>query len=1030
MKYYLQKIIRIPVFKKQGHAFKKLQAMLIFTIALFFTLPGWAQEKRITGQVISQITNQPLSGVSVTVKGSTTGTSTDQNGNYTITAPNGAILTFSNVGYTVQELTVGSSDIINVGLGGATGSMDEIVVIGYQSVRKKDLTGAVGVINPATANRNISNSVAESIQGLTPGVTVRNTGTPGGAAKIDIRGAGTFAGNNPLYIIDGMYTDASPDFNPQDIESIQILKDASAAAIYGSRAANGVIIITTKKGRKGPLRVNGSVKYGVQEVSNKYDMMETPAYRELATKLYVAGDLPVPTSLTTEFDPSINTDWQDEFLRTGSIGEYNLGLSGSLKDRINFYVSGNYFQNKGPVIDNSFSRSGVRINTDTKIGRFTIGQNLLLSWTKEDPIASAGVGVNPFVDMITMPPVVALQDERYESPENSQGWGIGLNNAYLSTLTANVPALQRLDQFTQRNFKIRGNAYLDFRILEGLVYRFNFGLEKTEDKGNGTRRPGTVRQGTPSPNNNLFSFFRSEGKFESQLFEHTINYDKNFGNHRLGVVVGSSNQTFKHPIFNFTTISGTATVEDPYTNKWNNIGLLGRLNYTFSDKYLTSLTFRRDGSSLFSEDNRWGNFPSASVAWRISKENFWKIKAVNDFKLRASYGSLGNSEFLQPWLYYAQINPFPRAVFGPGEVEQIGKTVTRLANSDLRWERKNTTNIGLEASFINSLFTLSADYFIAKTEDVLVDLPISLTTGNAGGNPAVNAASLENKGFELALTFRPPTTGNFRWDATLNFTTIKNKVEAFGNATTKYTQLGDARTELNRSIGEWYVLKTDGIFQSQGEIDAHLGKTGEVLQPWSKPGDIRYIDIDNDGVLDLDKDRYYAGSPWAKWESGLQLNASFKQFSINMQWYAVVGNELYNRPRYNVDRMDQNTNFRSGATFWTPENQSTVWPRAAIGAPDKGIQYNVLPQSDRWLEDGTYVRLRNLEIAYTLSKDLLKNMGFTNSRIFISGQNLFTFTKYKGLDPDIAGVNIFERGLDNGQYPALRIISAGINFGF
>jgi TonB-linked SusC/RagA family outer membrane protein len=1007
-----------------------LQGILLASLLFFLNLPVMAQNKTVTGRVTSGVDNQPLPGVSVVVKATNTGTTTDNSGNFSITAPTGATLIFSYVGFPQQEVTVGAANTVDISFGTAAAAMNEIVVIGYQSIRKSDLTGAVGVINPSLANRNISNTLAESIQGLTPGVTVRNTGTPGGAAKIDIRGAGTFAGNNPLYIIDGMYTDATPDFNPADVESIQILKDASAAAIYGSRAANGVIIVTTKKGRRGPMQINGSIKAGVQTVSNKYDMMDVNAYRALATSLYAAGNLPVPTSLTTDFDPAINTDWQDEFLRRGSIGEYNLSASGAVNKKVNYFISANHFQNKGPVIDNSFSRTGIRLNTDTKIGRFTIGENVLFSWTKEDPIASAGVGVNPFVDMITMPPVVPLKGTRYQSPENPEGWGIGLNNAYLSTLTANVPALQSLDQFEQKNFKIRGNAYLDFRILDGLVYRFNFGFERSDDKGEGTRRPGTVRQGTPSPNNNKLSSFRSEGKFESKLYEHTVNYDKTFGLHKIGAVAGFSNQTFNHPIFRFTTIDGSSTVEDPYTNKWNNIGILGRVNYTYSDRYLTSITFRRDGSSLFSKNNRWGNFPSASVAWRISKENFWNVKAVNDLKLRVSYGELGNSEFLQPWLYYAQINPFPRAVFGPGQVEQIGQTVTRLANSDLRWERKKTTNFGLEASFLNNLFSFSADYFIAKTKDVLVDLPISLTTGNAGGNPAVNAASLENKGFELGLTFRPKAGKDFNWDATLNFTTINNKVVAFGNATTKYTQLGDARTQLGRSIGEWYVLQSSGIFQSQAEIDAHKGKTGQVLQPWSKPGDIRYVDVDNDGTLDLDKDRYYAGSPWADFETGLQLNASYKRFSVNMQWYAVVGNEIYNRPRYNVDRMDQNTNFRQGATYWTAQTPSAEWPRAAIGAPDKGIQYNVLPQSDRWLEDGSYLRLRNLEVAYNFSKDALKRIGFKSTRIYLSGQNLLTLTKYEGLDPDIAGVNIFERGLDNGQYPALRIISAGINFGF
>lgn len=1000
---------------------------LALIAALLLSINLYAQQT--TSGTLRSPSGEVLVGATVTVKGTNRSVTTDANGRFTIEAPAGSTLVVSSVGFQNREITVTGSEL-NETLQITDATLSEVVVIGYQTVRRRDLTGAVGVINPAAANRNISNTVAESIQGLTPGVTVRNTGAPGGGAKIDIRGAGTFAGNNPLYIIDGMYSDATPDFNPQDVESIQILKDASAAAIYGSRAANGVIIITTKRGRTGPPKFNGSVKAGIQNVHNRYDMMNAAEYRNLATKLYQAGNSQVPTSLTTDFDLNIDTDWQEEFLRQGAIAEYNLGVSGSLLKRVNFYVSGNHFQNKGPVIDNSFSRSAFRINTDTRFGRFTIGQNLSLSWTKEDPIAAGGVGVNPFVDMITMPPVVPLRGSRFVSAENPEGYGIGLGtgNSYLSTLTANVPALQYLDQFEQNNFKLRGNAYVDVRLIEGLTYRFNFGLEKTVDRGDGTRFPGTVRQGTPSPNNNRVAFFRSKGEFESQLFEHTLNYEKAFGVHRLSAVLGSSNQTFDHPINRFTTI--TETVEDPYTNRWNNIGLLGRVNYNFQDKYLTSITFRRDGSSLFSEGNRWGNFPSASVAWRISKESFWNVKAINDLKLRASYGSLGNSEFLQPWLYYAQINPFPRAVFG-ADSAFVGGIVTRLANNDLRWERKKTTNFGLDAAFLDNRFTVSADYFIAESKDVLVDLPISATTGNAGGNPAVNAATLQNKGFEFALTYRPKPMGDFNWDATLNFTAIRNKVIAFGNQTTKYTQLGDARTELGRSIGEWYVLKTEGIFQSQAEIDAHKGKTGSVLQPWSKPGDIRYADVDGDGTLDLDKDRYYAGSPWAKWESGLQLNASYKKFSVNMQWYAVVGNELYNRPRYNVDRMDQNTNFRQGATFWTPQTPSSEWPRAAItSTSDKGLEYNVLPQSDRWLEDGSYLRLRNLEIAYNFDKSFLSRVGFNNSRVFLNGQNLITFTKYTGLDPDITGVNIFERGLDNGQYPALRIISAGISFGF
>ncbi len=1007
-----------------------LRAGLNVCMALLFAL-GAAAQQSVKGTLRSN-TGEPLVGATVTVKGTSTTAVTDANGNFTINADPGAVLVVSSVGFEGRELTVSGTEISGV-LTASNATMNEVVVIGYQTVRRRDLTGAVGVINPQAANRNVANTVAESIQGLTPGVTVRNTGRPGGGAKIDIRGAGTFANNNPLYIIDGMYTDATPDFNPQDIESIQILKDASAAAIYGARAANGVIIITTKQGRKGPLRFSGNVKVGVQNLHKRYDMMEAGEYRDLATRLYQAGGQSVPTSLTTQFDPSINTDWQEEFLRTGSIGEYNLGVSGNIFNRVNFYISGNHFANKGPVIDNSFSRSGFRINTNSTFGRITIGQNLLISWTKEDPIASTGVGVNPFVDMIAMPPVVKLQDPRYVSAENPQGYGIGLNNAYLNTLTANVPALQLLDQWEQKNSKIRGNAYLDLRLIQGMTYRFNFGLEKSWDRGQGFRSPGTVRQGTPSPNNNKLANSRVRGDFTSRLFEHTINYSRTFSVHNVNAVIGFTNQSFEHPTTSYNLIEGNAETFDPYTNLWNMIGLLGRVNYNFREKYLASLTFRRDGSSLFSENNRWGNFPSASLAWRISREAFWNTKTFSDMKLRVSYGSLGNSEFLRPWQYYAQINPFPRAVFGNDSI-MIGGIVTQLANNDLRWERKNTLNFGTDISLFANRVTLSADYFIAKSEDVLVNLPISVTTGNAGGNPPVNAANIENKGFELALTYRGPTTKDFRWDATVNFTTINNKVTAFGDATTKYTQVGDARTELGRSIGEWYVLKTDGIFQSQQEINSYTNKLGQMLQPWAKPGDIRYIDVDGDGSLNIDKDRYYAGSPWADFETGLLINLGYKKFSFNMQWYTVVGNELYNRPRFTVDRMDQNTNFRKGATIWTAQNPSNEWPRAAIrnnsSPADQGLDYNVLPQSDRWLESGSYLRLRNLEIAYTFDKNSLTRIGFQNARIFISGQNLLTFTKYTGLDPDIVGVNIFERGLDNGQYPALRIFSAGINFGF
>ncbi|MFN7115761.1 MAG: SusC/RagA family TonB-linked outer membrane protein [Saprospiraceae bacterium] len=1001
-------------------------AWLVFLIAFFMQSFALAQ---VSGVVTDQ-TGIPLPGATVVIKNTTTGTVTDENGAYVLET-SGDTIVVSFIGYATQEIAVGGRSVVNVTLEDESTQLNEIVVIGYQEVRKRDLTGAVAVIRPTDANRNVASTIAESIQGLASGVTVRNTGAPGAAAKIDIRGAGTFAGNNPLYIIDGMYSDATPDFNPNDVESIQILKDASAAAIYGSRAANGVIIITTKQGREGPMRISGSVKAGVQQIRKTWDMMGSEEYVNTARQIYQNAGQTLPSSLVNP--PNVNTDWQDEFLRTGDVQDYNLTLSGG-SSTANFLISGNFFSNTGPVIDNEFQRGSLRINTSGERGRFRIGENLSFSYTHDDFIAS-DIFTNPFVDMITMLPILPVQDvTRFGGPTNPEGWAIGDEAA--PTLAANVIALQNLQQNNQRNYKLRGNAFAEYRLFDFLNYRFNVGTELSFDHFEGFRRPGTVRQGTPSP---LATLDENRANFRSFLFEHTLNFDKTFGRHRINSVVGISNQRITREILigqksNLPLIEGTnyftnlnqgdAPAVNGRTDQYAILGYLGRLNYTFADKYLVSLTFRRDGDSRFGRDYRWGNFPAASVAWRISQEPFFKSTWLSDLKVRASYGELGNSEFLSPWQYNYRINPFPRAVFGNDE-EQLGATNTQLANPDLRWETKKTTNFGLDAAFFNSQLSLSAEYFIAKTEDVLTSIPLPGTAGNAGANPPVNAASLENRGFELSTTFRPALQGDFNWNVTLNLTSIRNKVTGLGNiGSDTYIQVGDARTQIGRAIGEWYVLQTDGIFQTQQEVEAHK------IQPNAKPGDIRYVDTDGDGKLDLDKDRVFAGSPWADLEAGLILGASFKGLSFSMQWYGVFGNQIYNRPRYNVDRMDQNTNFRAGIQPWTPQNPNTDFPRVAIGNADEGIRQNVLPFTDRWLEDGSYVRLRNIEIGYTFPSGSLSNIGFDNIRVYVSGQNLLTITDYTGLDPDITGVNIFERGLDNGQYPALRIFSAGVNFGF
>ncbi|RNI30082.1 TonB-dependent receptor [Rufibacter immobilis] len=1026
------------VLEECQHPLKKLLSsrwLFLVLLGLFIGITAQqakAQGTAVTGRVVSA-EGEGLAGVTVVVRGTSNGASTDATGNYSINLASGqenGTLVFSYIGFRAQEVPIAGQTTINVTLQSDEQALSEVVVIGYQTIRKEDLTGAVSVVEASDARRVTANTVAESLQGLAAGVTVRTTGAPGAAAKIDIRGTGTFGANEPLYVIDGMLTNATPDFNPNDIETIQVLKDASAAAIYGSRAANGVIIITTRKGKEGPLQIAGNVKTGIQQFRKRWDLRNSSEFAELNRQAYANVGVNPQTSVSTEFDPNVDTDWQDALMRTGSTQDYNLSLSGGSATG-NYLVSGNYFKNKGTIIDNSFERANIRVNTTGERGRFSFGEFFLFSYTHDDYLEGT-----PLVDMLRMLPTMPIQSSRYVGPNNPEGWSIG-DQTFANTFAENPVALQNLLQRDLYSYRARGNAFVAFEILEGLSYKFNAGLETSFDNFRGFRRPGVIRQSTP---NVLATADENRAQFLSTLLEHTVNFERRFGDHNVSAVAGISNQIFRYEQiygqkqnlpFNssgqyYTVLNqGDNPIVGSYINKWAILGYLGRVNYSFKDKYLLSASFRRDGDSRFGPDYRWGNFPSVSVAWRLSEETFFELPWVSDLKLRASYGALGNSEVLSPWQYFGRISPFPRAVFGTTPTIFPGSINIQLANTDLHWEEKKTTNFGVDAAFLNNRLLVTAEYFISKTEDVLTNLPVPLTTGNAGGSPPVNAASLQNKGVELSATWRSAEKA-FKWDVNVNFTHIKNEVLELGNLGEgrTYIQSGDARTQVGRAIGEWYVLKTDGIFQNQAEIDAH------GVQPWAKPGDIRYIDVDGNKELDVDKDRTYVGSPWPKIQGGVVWNASYKNFNFSMQWYGVAGNKIYNRPRYNTDRGDENASYRSDYSPWTPANTNTEDPRIGFGNTDRGIQYNARPDTDRWLEDGSYLRLRNVEIGYNVPAALLQPVGLQSVRVSLSGQNLFTFTKYTGLDPDIVGVNIFERGLDNGQYPALRIYSLGVQFGF
>jgi TonB-linked SusC/RagA family outer membrane protein len=989
-------------------------------------------EITVNGKV-SSAEGEPLIGATVTVKGSTQGTTTDINGNFSLTVDSEATLVVSYIGFLAEEVPVNNRTTINIALVADIKALEEVVVIGYQTVRKKDLTGATSVVSPEAANQITAGSVGEQLQGLAPGVTVRNSGAPGAPARVEIRGVASFTDAGPLYVIDGMIADANPTISPNDIESIQILKDASAAAIYGSRAANGVIIITTKRGKEGPARINFSAKHGLQQIPKLWNVMDARGFAAMQKQQYENSGVVPPSSVADPNNLAFNTDWQDATTRLGTLSDYSVALSGGSKAG-NYLISGNYFTNEGVVVGNSFDRYSLRINTQSNKGRLTFGENFTMSYSE----AVRPLLANAFYDMPQLLPVIPVQDPSYISSRNPSGWGTGTPNA--PSYAWNYIAMNDLFRHDENFTRAVGNAYAEFKFTDWLSYKFNAGLDLSFDFNQNIRKEGAwamVMADEPS------HVYQNRQRFHSLLFDHTLNFNKTLGRHNINGVVGYSQQSTQRDIlegrrnelqiFNgqyLTTVGsgiGEASATGGYVQNFRLYGLLGRLNYTYNDKYLLTLTGRRDVDSRFAEQYRGAFFPSVALGWRISEESFLKhVSWLSDLKLRGSYGQLGIiPSTIGSWDYTGFVNTNPRAVFGPDQASYVGALQARLANPDLRWETRISQNIGMDASFFNDRLSLSAEVYKSISKDVLVDLPVPFYTGNLGGNPYVNAGSISNSGVEMSATYRQ-NSGRFKWDVSGNFTTIRNRILNVSNGELDYLQAGAARSMEGRGIGEWYVLKTNGIFQSEDEVNSH-NKEGKLIQPNAKPGDIRFVDFNGDGQINND-DRQFSGSPWPTLQTGAQFNASYMGFNLNVQLVGVFGHTVFNDVRRILDSY-QRTNFRREVSPWTPENPNNEFPRLALDTEPSVIENNRY-ESDRWLEDASYVRVRNIELGYTLPQSLLSRVGGQSARVFISGQNLLTLTKYSGLDPDITGSGILLRGIDNGSWPASRVYSVGVNVEF
>lgn len=980
---------------------------ILFLLFAVCSLVTYGQNVEVRGKVLDD-TNEPLPGVSVSIKGTTKGTITDADGDYSISASQNQVLVFSLVGMTPQEIVYTGQSTLNVTLATDDKRLEEVVVIGYQTIKKADLTGAVSVFNPNEMKNTIVSGTVGDALGTLPGLNVRTSGAPGSEGKVEIRGTGTFGDSQPLYVVDGVVSGANRDFNFNDIESIQVLKDASAAAIYGSRAGNGVIIITTKQGSEGKMKIDVSSRMTLQWLP-KYDLTGRDQWIKLNDLAFANAG----RASANHFDG--NTDWQKEVYKTGIVQDHNISFSGGAKES-RYFISGNYQHNSGATIGTKSERFTLRSNTSSSRDfgdnvTIRIGENIALSHFSVDEL-----NTNPIVDVYRMLPTIPILD-----PNNAAKGGYGFGNGERDvTFGTNPFAKENFENTTNSNLRIRGNVFTELEAFKSLKYRFNFGFDFSNDKHKYLRKEGYWTYNQPYDPSSLN---KNQAQSQGFVFDNTLEYNKKFGKHDISAVLGISYQTSTYEQIwgtkNDVLMTGNdyfdnldAALSSPKTGNYRDLqklfSVFGRVNYNYDERYLLSFTMRRDESSKFSPDNRVGYFPSISAGWRISNESFFDVPWINDLKLRANYGILGTSN-IGVWDWVSFITTFPQAVFGKDQNVNTGMTQIKLANEGLKWEKLSQLNAGFDASLLNSRLSLSVDYFMKETKDVLTPMQILMVTGNNGGNPYVNAATLQNTGLEISATWRDRIGKDFGYSINVNGSYLKNKIKELGYGRDEFTQW-DTKSKVGSPIGEWYLIKTDGIFRSMEEVQAHKNSEGKLIQPNAQPGDVKYIDYNDDGMI-TDADRQHCGSTIPKYQLGMNLGFEYKGFDLQFQLSGAFGHKAFNGPRSAYDKFDDNSNYRADYDPWTPENPNAKDPR-----PIYGDSRNVRGEQDRWLENGSYLKVKQIALGYNLPKSILGDV-FNQIRVYVNAQNLITFTSYKGLDPEFMNKNIWDRSYDGASYP-------------
>jgi TonB-linked SusC/RagA family outer membrane protein len=993
-------------------------------LLLLLLLPAWAlhgqTQRNITGSVVDE-KGEMLTGVSVLVRGTTTGAVSDVDGNFSLAVDNQAVLTVSYLGYQTQLVNIDSRTHYHITMIEDNRLLEEVVVIGYGTMKKSDLTGAVSSVSAKDLTKQPSADVGEALQGRAAGLQIISSGKPGDNVAMKIRGTGTINNGDPLLVIDGVPTDIPLNMlNMQDIESVDVLKDASATAIYGSRGAYGVVIITTKKGQSGDGQIRFRASYGVAQPVRTLNLLDAAQFASLHNEMMAANGLPQNPDFE---DPTLlgaGTDWLSLLFSTANVQDYSVAFSGG-NDRTVYYLSGSLLDRQGIVKSTAYRRYTALFNLDTQLFPwFKIGNKLTIS---HDVKSAGGYDIGGTMK--------ALPTQPLTNDDGSWSGPVG-DPKYVGDIV-NPIGRMNLNTSETKGYNLLGNVYGEIRCSEHLTFRSTAGLQALFwDSRDWT--PKYAWEPIAQPESVAA---RRYNKSLTMLWDNILTFNRTFARtHALNAMIGSSAQvnTFEYiggSIMQFVSASAqqldNGTIEPTVAGNgsdWALLSLMARANYTYDSRYLLTATIRRDGSSRFSNENRWADFPSLSLAWRLSEEAFFsKSRLLNDVKLRAGYGLTGNQASVGNYASAAVLNT-AQYTFNGTQANAIVPWV--LPNRHVRWEEVEQFNVGADLALFDQHLFLNLDAYIKNTNDMLVGMSVPISSGYSDeAVPQVNAGRMRNRGLEATLNAQYQI-GKLAWNAMATLSYNENEIVELYDGMWK--PAGDIGLNSPVAIhaeghpaGSFYGYLTDGIFQTQAEVDNHAIQT-DGKDPYNRtaPGDIRFRDLNNDGVVN-EQDRTYLGNPTPTWTFALNNALAWRGFDLEIYLQGVAGNRIFNANRVSLEAMSVAQN-QSVAVLdrWRGENTSTGVPRAIFGDPNKNARV-----SDRFVEDGAYLRLKNVSLGYTLPAAITRKAYVASCRVYLSGQNLLTLTRYTGFDPE-AGSS----GIDNSLYPLTRSLNAGIEIVF